>query len=132
MLAGVSALISGILIIIELKLHPLWRCVAGVIWILDCHLELRRISAGSSWLRQLTLDSAGGVMALDAAGDNVSLTLRSGSIVLPELAWLRVADDEGRMFTGLFARRRTDSPQWHRLQLLWHQSRGAFGHRAGP
>ncbi len=132
LLAGVIAMVIGALIIIDLRLNLIWRCTAGVVWILDCLFELRRLLAGIAWVRQISLDSGGGITALDASGDSVSLTLQSGSMVLPGLAWLRVADEDGRFYAGLFARRRMGSLEWHRLQLLWQQSRKAFGHRAGP
>ena len=132
LLAGVIAMVIGALIIIDLRLHFLWRCTAGAIWLLDCLFEIRRLLAGEAWVRQVSLDSGGGVTVLDVAGDRVPLTLQSGSIVLRELAWLRVANENGRYYAGLFARRRMDDLEWHRLQLLWQQSRKAFGHRPGP
>ena len=131
-LAGVIAMACGVLIIAEVQIDLAWRFVGGAIWSLDCVFEMRSFSKGIRWLRQLTLDSAGGLRALDSAGNQVVLSLRSGSVVLPELAWLRVVDNENRKFTGLFARRRANHREWHRLQLLWRQARKAFGHPAGP
>jgi len=130
--AGVIAMLIGAFIITELTLHPLWQFVVGAAWTVDCLFELRRLSAGRAWLREISLNSGGEINALDVSGDNVPLTLRSGSVVLPELAWLSVADADGRVFAGLFARRRINRLDWHRLQLLWQQSRKAFGHPAGP
>ncbi|MGI9202990.1 MAG: hypothetical protein ACR2Q3_03205 [Woeseiaceae bacterium] len=131
-LAGAIAMMCGVFIIAELRLHPAWRFAGGIVWTVDCLYELKRMMTGIRWLRQITLDSAGGIRALDAVGNDVVLTLRSGSVVLPELAWLRVADNAGRKFTGLFARRRSHARDWHRLQLLWRQSGKTFGHPAGP
>lgn len=131
-LAGVAAMICGISIIATLSLHPAWRIVGGAIWMLDCLYELRCFSKGIGWLRQISLDSAGGVRALDSVGNQVVVSLRSGSVVFPDWAWLRVADEADRKFSGLFTRCRTNGQKWHRLQLLWRQAQKAFGHPAGP
>jgi len=122
----------GIFLILLLPLAPLWCFFLGVIWVADCLRELRGLRLGTARVHAVILDSRGLVGGLDRYGKRHELTLLTGSMVLSRLAWIRVKSNVGNSHGVLFTRRRAGPHTWHRLQLLWHQSRGAFGHQPGP
>lgn len=131
-LTGFAMLSIGILLIVSLPIAPLWRIVLLAIWVADCSIELRRLRLGAARVSAIMLNSRGLVTAVDASGDRSELTLLTGSMVLSRLAWIRVRSSAGICHGALFTRRHTGPETWHRLQLLWHQSREAFGHQPGP
>lgn len=129
---GIAFLSAGIVLIASVQISLLWQCVLGLIWLADCAWEINNLYSGNARVQTLMLDSAGNVAAIDGDNDRHELILLTGSMVLPGLAWLRVRFSSGRCHAELFTAKRTGPEAWHRLQLLWHQSRDAFGHPPGP
>jgi hypothetical protein len=120
------------MLVASVQISPLWRVLIGSIWLADCLRELKNLHSGNKQLRELVLDSMGNVAAIDVQGDRHELTLLSGSMVLPGLAWLRLRFGNGRCHAELFTGRQLGPETWHRLRLLWNQARDAFGHPPGP
>ena len=129
---GIALLSTGCVLIALLQISPLWRWACGLVWLADGLRELRNQRLGSVQVCSLRLDSRGLVVATDVAGQRHDLTLLTGSVVLPGLAWLRVRFASGLSYAELFTAKRADPGTWHRLQLLWHQAREPFGHQPGP
>ncbi|MDA0679362.1 MAG: hypothetical protein O3A13_07215 [Proteobacteria bacterium] len=129
---GIAATIGGVMLITELPISLLWRFALVVIWLGDGLRELRNLHVGAGRVRTLILDSAGNVSALDFEGNAHELRLLTGSMVLPALAWFRLKFESGPCHCLLLIRYRTEPDAWHRLQLLWLQSREFFGHLPGP
>jgi len=129
---GIVLTLAGIILVACLQVAPLWRCLIGSIWLADCVRELRNLHMGQSQLCSLVLDSTGTIAATDRNGDHHELMLRTGSMILPGLAWLRVRYRSGKTHAELFTRTRMEPETWHRLQLLWNQGRDLFGHPPGP
>lgn len=129
---GIAAISGGVILVAQLPIAPLWRCVIGAIWLADSLRELKNLHHGAARVRALILDSTGNVAATGIDGDRHELTLLTGSMVLPGLAWLRVRFGNGRCHAELFTRSRTGPETWHRLQLLWQQAHESFGHPPGP
>lgn len=129
---GIVLFSVGIVLIVLLPISPIWRFVCSVFWLLDGVRELRKLQLGQARTHALVLNSCGLVAGIDSAGDRHELILRTGSLVLPQLAWIRVKSRSGNCHGELFTRRDTGPETWHRLQLLWHQAREAFGHQPGP
>jgi hypothetical protein len=132
MLAGVIAMLLGILIILALPISVHWRWLMAAIWVADCLRELGRTASGCARVRSIRLHATGEIFVSGPDGTVQQLTLRTGSMILPSLAWLRLSFSAGGSFVGLFTRGRTGPEDWHRLQLLWQQSRTSFGHPVGP
>lgn len=128
MLSGLAAMLIGMVIIVLLEVPIWWRWIIGVLWLADCLSGLRNLAQGAQWAHQIALDSSGGVDVLTAGGRTERAELRSGTVVLSNFAWLRIGTCRGRQYSGLFIRKRTSPADWHNLQLLWRQSREAFGH----
>lgn len=129
---GIALISVGIILIGLLPIAPFWRYACSVLWLLDGIRELFNLRLGRACVCSIVLDSRGLVTAIDGDGDRHDLTLQTGSMVLAGLAWIRVKSTAGRCHGELFTRRCAGPESWHRLQLLWHQSRKAFGHQPGP
>ena len=52
-------------------------------------------------------------------GTWASAALCAGSVVLPRIAWLRVAPADGRHFAELVCAQQQGSEEWRRLQVIW-------------
>jgi len=130
--SGVVLSSTGIILIALLQVSPFWRVIFSSIWLADCWRELGNLGTGAARMRSLVLDSRGFVAAIDRDGDRDELALLTGSMVLPGLAWIRVRFSSGKCHAELFTQQCAGPETWHRLQLLWHQSREAFGHPPGP
>jgi hypothetical protein len=122
----------GITLLVLLPVSPWWRFVCSVFWLLDGIREFRKLRLGRPGVRAIVLDSRGLVAGIDGYGDRHDLTLQTGSMVLSRLAWIRVQSGTGNCHGELFTRQSAGTETWHRLQLLWHQSRESFGHQPGP
>ncbi len=130
--SGVALLLTGLVLVALLPVLPAWRLVLGLIWLLDCLRELHSLRLGRARVDTIVLDSKGHIAAIDGYGERLELALLTGSMVLPSLAWIRVKWRDGTGYGELLTRWHAGPENWHRLQLLWHQSREAFRHRPGP
>ncbi len=108
------------------------RAVVTIVWVLDCRCTLRGLAAGLARVNLIILDAEGGVRTKCSMGETEERKLGTGSFVFARFAWLRLRNEGGGVYTGLFVQSRVNTTDWHRLQLLWQQSRPAFGHPAGP
>ena len=130
--SGVVLMLAGNLLLSNMEWPLTWRAVLSAIWILDCGITLRRLATGWAHVSLIMFDSDGGVRTKNSMGETIERTLQSGSFVLARIAWFRLKDGRGGVYSGLFIQCRMDADDWHRLQLLWQQSRQVFGHPAGP
>jgi hypothetical protein len=105
--------------------------VVTVLWLLDCSWTLRGLATGFARVNLIILDSDGGVRTKSSMGEAMAGELGTGSFVFARIAWLRLRNEGRGVYTGLFMRSRMNAADWHRLQLLWQQSRLAFGHPVG-
>lgn len=129
---GVAALLVGTVIIAHLNLSLILRWAAAMVWITDCCVALWSFNAGFARVRMIRLNSAGLVTSVEFDAEPTCVMLQTGSMILDHLAWIRLAEGNRFYYAGLFVRRLSSPAQWHRLQLLWRQSRAAFGHPVGP
>jgi len=131
MCCGVAAAAAGMVLIVTLPLNGWSRALLAVLWGWQALRELRMQRHGMAQVAGIRLDSGGAVRGLDGDGEWRSLELRSGSIVLSSFAWLRLRLPDGSHYGELLAGDTQSSRNWHGLQLIWRQSRGAFGGRPG-
>jgi len=127
LLAGATAGIAGVLLIVSFGLPWEWRVAATLIWLADCAWQLVRQVLGARQVTGFRLDSGGRLATICATGRERPARLLTGSLVLKNVAWFRVGLADGRSYGELLLAARTDPVSWHRLQLLWNQSREAFG-----
>ena len=130
--SGLCLILAGLILIAMLPVSLVWRFVFSAFWLVDGGRELRDLRRGTARLASVVLDSEGRVMSTDKDGNRQVSELLTGSMVLPGMAWLRLRSAHGGPHGELFTRQRAGLASWHRLQLLWHQARDAFGQRPGP
>jgi hypothetical protein len=125
-LAGWVLLVIGLMLVICLPLGPAWRGVIGVAWVCDVCRELFNLRTFSTRLHSVRLDQTGHIVADGPDGED-ELTLLSGSLVMPRIAWLRLRFADNCRGAELFRGDMDKDPQWQQFQLIWRQSGGAFG-----
>ncbi len=130
--SGVLFMLAGILLLSNMEGFVYWRLGGAALWCADCCRSLWRFSAARAAVNLILLDSDGGVRTKCSMGRTTVRTLRAGSCVFANFAWLRLGSEDRGVYGGLFVRSRINAGDWHRLQLLWQQYRMAFGHRPGP
>ena len=131
LLCGCLAMIAGFVLILCMPLAPVWRMLLVCAWVGENIRECRRLARGAARVRRIRLDADGNIAAMTPAGRFEPLTLRSGSIVLSRLAWLRVQFPDGSGYGELLRGDPARDLEWQRLQLIWQHSRTAFGRQDG-
>lgn len=129
--AGWLALVTGMALLLQLRLPVPVRILLVLCWLFDSLWELHKLARGFRRIALLRLHSSGAIAAIDHDGCTEQLTLLSGSLVLPRVAWLRLRFADGSKHAELLIRGRTETEAWHGLQLIWQHCRDAFGQTAG-
>ncbi len=126
-ICAAAALVIGAALILRFPWPLPLRALALATWLGFGVYELARFSRAAATVRRLRIGADGSVLALRRDGRWDAVQLRAGSIVLPRLAWLLLRLPDGQVYGELLSGEARSSPQWHRLQLIWRQGRGAFG-----
>ena len=124
-------MLAGLAIILTLPLAPLLRVLLACTWLAENIRECRRQIRGAARVRRITLDTSGNIGCTAPDGRSLSLTLRSGSVVLSRLALLRVQFADGSDYVELLRGDPAADLEWQRLQLIWRHCRAAFGRQDG-
>ena len=124
-------MIMGLVLILLLPLAPVLRILLSCAWVGDNIRECRSLVRGAARLRLIKLDAVGNIAGITADGRSEPLILKSGSIVLSRLAWLRVQFPDGSGYGELLRGNPARDHEWQRLQLIWRHSRTAFGRQDG-
>jgi len=104
-----------------------WRALCMAAWIGDCARALYRQQRAARRVATIRIDAEGGISGRAADGTAVGLRLMTGSVVLANIAWLRLRLDDGSEYGQLLAARCSENEAWHGLQLIWQQCRESFG-----
>lgn len=124
--SGVAAAFVGTGMIGTWDLPVLWRVLAASGWIASCGVELQRIARGYGRYRRIRVVSDGSVELLVAGGPWVAASVRSGSFVLPHIAWLRLAVRGGPGLAELVRAGAGQNEAWRRFQVVWRHLGGAL------
>ena len=81
--------------------------------------ELVNIERGFELCSAVRLSSGGEIAVLNNDQEWLPVTLQTGSVVLQNLAWLRLQADSGDNFVELLRGNARQSHQWRRLQVIW-------------
>ena len=153
--SGALSLLTGSVLILHLPLSPVFRFFGVGLWVWQVAREFCRQTDGANrvhawfheaipfgggsygdallWsgstnrVRRLLISSDGEIVARGRGGAPERLRLLPGSVVLERLAWLRLGFADGSHYGELLAGDPRSDAQWHGLQLVWRQRRGAFG-----
>ncbi len=126
MLAGCTALLIGLVLLIRLPVSASLRLALGVLWLIGSIRELGRHARGTRRIKTIRLQ-AGEAAVIDRQGRQAPVQIMSGSIVLPRLAWLRLKFADGLIYGELLRGDSTSCEQWRHLQILWRHGSGFFG-----
>ena len=117
--------------IVLLPVAAHWCALLVITWLV---IAVRQVCTYRHRCRQLvaiSLASSGRVTATASDGRILEVVLADGSMVQRHFAWLRLRFDAGHSHGELLSAAAAGESRWHRLQLLWSLSRGAFSERPG-
>ena len=117
--SGAGATLVGIILITALPIAAHWRAATGIAWLLLNGHDLVLIAKGNKRCKRIRLLQNGAAEVLTPTGSWVAVTLLAGSIVLPRIAWLRFAADDGSRYAELIRGKRAQNQHWRRLQVIW-------------
>jgi hypothetical protein len=111
--------IAGLALVPFVAVSPVLKAALALAWAGLCGREwwaLRRAYASPGVLR---IAAGGQVERQRRDGTWESARLCAGSVVLPRIAWLRVAPRGGPPFAELVRPKSDRSEDWRRLQVIW-------------
>lgn len=126
MLAGVAALLLGIVLLIRLPVSAWLRAALAALWLAACIWEIGRFSRSIQRIKSIRL-GIGEAEIINRRGRREPVQIMSGSVVLPRLAWLRLKCPDGLICGELLRGNPASNQHWRRLQILWRQGPGTFG-----
>jgi len=77
------------------------------------------IERGFESLTAVRLSSRGEVAVLNNDREWLPVTVQTGSVVLRNLAWLRLQAENGDVFVELLRGNARQSKEWRRFQVIW-------------
>lgn len=110
---------TGLLIIASLRPAAMPGSAMVAIWVAAVRMQYCRLQKGFGKLAELQLNDLGLVSIVDHANGRQQANLRTGSRVLPAVAWFRLAMPEGGHLTELMLASSQSERDWRRLQVLW-------------
>ena len=123
---GAGALCCGALAVAALPIGTLAKALAIATWAALGSRDLWLIASGNKRCRRIRLHYDGSIEAWSRDARCVAATLRTGSIVLPVIAWLRLEFEDGGHVGLLLRRKAAKNKDWRRLQVIWRHI-GATG-----
>jgi len=110
---------AGLVLILTLELSVAIRAAGSLLWLFVGKLELGRVQSGFDDCMAVRIHADGRIEALNANSEWQSCKLLSGSIVLSNLAWLRLQPSSGPALAEPFHGNVRHSQDWRRLQVIW-------------
>jgi len=118
-LSGLVTTMLGLITIASLSSAVWLRLGAAVVWLSLSAWELLHIAKSYKHCRRIRLVADGSVAVQTPAGVWQQGRLRSGSVVLSGLAWLRIELANGDKIVELLRGNCRKNKQWRRLQVIW-------------
>ena len=109
----------GLVLILQLPVATGYKSLIAVCWSAICAYEW--ISNSFAYARSgiLRIDAEGRIERRSSSGSWQMHKLRSGSVVLPRLACLRLSAADGLRYVELFRGDICESDDWRRFQVIW-------------
>ena len=117
--AGAVLLLAGLAFLPQLAVSPLLKGALGIAWFGLCCYEWLALWRGYAATVALRIAAGGHVECRRPDGSWAPAALCAGSVVLPGIAWLRVAPGDGPRYAELVCARRQGTQEWRRLQVIW-------------
>ena len=109
----------GLALIVTLELNAALRAAACLVWFAMGRVELERIERGFESCTAIRLSPDGEVAICNNEQEWRPGTLQTGSVVLRNVAWLRLRTADGTKFVELLRGNSRQSQEWRRLQVIW-------------
>lgn len=119
LLCGLLAAIAGAAVIVLLPLAAFLRAAIAVAWLACCFREWRSSRRGHARTRAVRLCGDGGIEVRLVGEGWQPAALAPGSVVLPGIAWLRIAAPGGLCHGELVTGNCRKNKDWRRLQVIW-------------
>jgi hypothetical protein len=103
---------------LTLDLAAVIRAAACLVWVVAGRHELMGIERGFESLNAVRLSSGGEIAVLNNDQQWLPVTLQTGSVVLRNLAWLRLQAANGDTFVELLRGNARQSQEWRRFQVI--------------
>ena len=121
--AAVTAGFTGFVVItllppILLPLGISFRWAAAVGWLAYSLLELWRLAGAYRIVASLVVAADRSVELVLRDGERIAARLEPGSLILPQLAWLRLKTDCGLRYGELLRGNSRKNKDWRRLQVI--------------
>ncbi|MEM7503295.1 MAG: hypothetical protein AAF417_14675 [Pseudomonadota bacterium] len=116
--AGWLSLLFGTAFLVRLEVSISIKLLLLPVWWLQSGQSLSRFAAAQRDLTGLRVNASGACEVLGRGRKAQSAHLLAGSIVTPQWAWLRVADEAGRIYGELLLRGGVEATVWRRFQVM--------------
>ena len=121
-----GAALTGLLLVLLLPVTAPFKAALGLCWLLAAVAELAALRRGMRRIYRIRIRSDGSVLAVGRTGTLQRMALLPGSVVLDQLAWLRLRFADGLRGGELLAGHAAENEQWRRFLVIWRQRR-VFG-----
>ena len=118
-ISGQLLALFGCIIILTLDMPAALRATGCVAWWLWTQLEIGRMERGFANCRAVRVHADRSIEILDREMECIPSRLLGGSMVLPNLAWIRYETGNGSTAAELFIGDCRSSNEWRRLQVIW-------------
>ena len=112
-------LVLGLIVIAAMSTPPPVRALLAAAWLVLASRQLRALLRHNAMVRRIRVYADGSAEIADACGAWHPAKLRSGSVVLDRLAWLRLDAGDAPQAGELLAGNSRKSKEWRRLQMIW-------------
>lgn len=110
---------TGFVIILTLDMPAALRALGCIAWWLWTYLEMDRIERGFANCRAIRVNSDRSLEVLNSEMECIPSRLLGGSMVLPNMAWIRYETGSGSRAAEFFIGDCRSSNEWRRLQVIW-------------
>ena len=114
MVAGIAGIAVGSSLPLNAGLR--WAAAAG--WLAYSLLELWRLARAYRIVASLAVAADRSVELVLRDGERIAACLAPGSLILPQLAWLRLKTDCGLRYGELLRGNSRKNKDWRRLQVI--------------
>lgn len=114
MVAGIAGIAVGSSLPLNAGLR--WAAAAG--WLAYSLLELWRLARAYRIVASLAVAADRSVELVLRDGERIAARLEPGSLILPQLAWLRLKTDCGLRYGELLRGNSRKNKDWRRLQVI--------------
>lgn len=119
--------LAGVGLLSQMPIPAGARAVLLSAWFCMCARDWRNQLRAYRRVAAIRIRGSGQIEAVGSGGRVEPARLLAGSVVLPQIAWLRLAFADRSCYGELLAGDASRSTAWHWLQLGWQQHGARFG-----